>query len=127
MNIAEKALLALENHGFSLDRAGYENEDMRSQFNAHLGCPDGSEVTINVMPAETSAEDLANELVVITSHPYMKTEHEDRLQWEVLSNTLKQHNLRVGRPEVILSPDSTESDPSTQRFQSEKQYSQIER
>ena len=127
MNIAEKALLALENHGFCLDRSGYENDDMRTQFNAHLACPDGSEVTINVLPNEITSEQLANDLVVITTHPYLKTEHEDRMQWEELSNVLRHYNLKVSQPEIIDVPNLTDTDVSSQSFQAEHHYTQIER
>jgi len=114
MNIAEKALNALENHGFLLDTAGYKDDDMRSEFNAHLECPDGSEVSIQVIPTEIPANELSNDLVVITTHPYLKTEHEARLQWEELSNTLNQYNLQVSYPKIHPTPPTEESDPSTQ-------------
>ena len=114
MNIAEKALNALENHGFLLDTAGYKDDDMRSEFNAHLECPDGSEVSIQVIPTEIPANELSNDLVVITTHPYLKTEHEARLQWEELSHTLNQYNLKVSHPKIHPTPPTEESDPSTQ-------------
>jgi hypothetical protein len=104
MNIAENALHALESHGFSLANAGYKDEDMRSQFNARLECPDGSQVSIQVLPGEQSTQELSNELVVITTHPYLKTEHEARLQWEELNQTLCQYNLKVSRPEILSTP-----------------------
>jgi hypothetical protein len=106
MNIAEKALEALENHGFVLDESGYSNNDMRSQFNAHLECPDGSQVLIQVLPTEETTEALANDLVVITTHPFLKTEHEARLRWEELSQTLNKYNLRVSRPQILDAASS---------------------
>jgi hypothetical protein len=104
MNIAEKALQALEVHGFTLEEAGYSENDMRSQFNAILDSPDGSQVVIQVVPTERINEELSNELVVITTHPTLKTEHEARLRWEELNQALNQYNLRVSRPEVLPSP-----------------------
>lgn len=127
MNIAEKALQALENHGFCLDRSGYSDGDMRSQFNAHLACPDGSEVTINVMPTEKASQELSNELVVITKHPDLKTEHEARIQWEELSQTLAQYNLKVSRPEILTTPASFPSERSGQESRTEQKYTQVER
>jgi hypothetical protein len=112
MNIAEKALNALENHGFLLDTAGYKDDDMRSEFNAHLECPDGSEVSIQVIPTEIPAGELSNDLVVITTHPYLKTEHEARLQWDELSHTLSQYNLKVSNPKIHPMPLPEESDQS---------------
>jgi hypothetical protein len=104
MNIAEQALQALETHGFKLSEAGYVDQDMRAPFTAHLENPDGSRVTIQVLPAEETSQDLANELVVVTRHPTLKTEQEARLQWDELCRTLSQYNLNVGRTEVRSVP-----------------------
>src|SRR5215211_4023341 len=75
MNIAERALQALETQGFKLNEAGYADHDMRTAFKANLENPDGSRVMIEVLPAERTKPELTNELVVITAHPYLKTEH----------------------------------------------------
>jgi hypothetical protein len=104
MNIAERALQALEIQGFRLNAAGYANQDMRSAFTARLENPDGSRVTIEVLPTDKTEQELANELVVITDHPYLKTEQEARLQWQELCRTLNQHNLDVSRPEIRATP-----------------------
>lgn len=104
MNIAERALQALEAHGFTLGDSGYSNQDMRNAFTARLDSPDGSRVTVQVIPTAEADQELANELVVITNHPHLKTEHEARLQWEELSRSLQQFELNVGRPEVRSAP-----------------------
>jgi hypothetical protein len=128
MNIAEQALQALEIHGFKLNEAGYVGKDMRSPFTAQLDNPDGSRVTIQVLPSDKASQELANELVVITRHPYLKTEQEARLQWEELCRTLNQYNLNVGRPEVRAAPPAlTERSqlsprPGQQVIVSEKQH-----
>ncbi len=127
MNIAEKALQALENHGFCLEHSGYSDDDMRSQFNAQLASPDGSEVTINVLPTEKSSQELSNEIVVITTHPYMKTDHEARMQWDELSYTLSQYNLKVSRPETNPNPDPLLPDQPGRKTQVEHKYTEIER
>ena len=127
MNIAEKALQALENHGFCLENSGYSDNDMRSQFNAHLACPDGSEVTINVLPTDRSAEELSNEIVVITTHPYLKTDHEAMMQWDELSYTLGQYNLKVSRPEINTNPTPLLADHPGRKTQIEQKYSEQER
>ncbi|MGE5378449.1 MAG: hypothetical protein ACM3XO_25600 [Bacteroidota bacterium] len=111
MNIAEQALQALELHGFLLGEAGYSGDDMRAQFDAHLDSPDGSRVDIHVVPAERSSEELSNDLVVITTHPYLKTEHEARLRWDELCQALNQFNLRVSNPEA--SPATSRSESNT--------------
>jgi len=114
MNIAEQALQALEIHGFRLNDSGYANKDMRAQFMAVLENSDGSRVSIQVLPKDSSTQELTNELVVITNHPYLKTEQEARLQWEELCHSLNQYNLHVSRPEVRAAPAVPVSDPMQQ-------------
>ena len=104
MNIAERALQALEIHGFRLHNSGYTDKDMRAAFRAQLENSDGSRVMIEVLPAQQSRQDLTNELVVITKHPHLKTEHEARLQWQELCRTLNQYDLHVSHPEVRAAP-----------------------
>ena len=115
MNIAERALQALEVQGFRLNAAGYANEDMRAAFTANLENPDGSRVLIEVLPTDQMKQELTNELVMITNHPYLKTEHEARLQWQELCRTLNQHDLQVSRPEIrpapLASTDHTKTSP----------------
>lgn len=104
MNIAEKALQALEMHGFQLSQSGYLNDDMQSPFQAELDGSDGTQVTIRVLPSDKPAGELTNELEVITQHPYIKSEQEARLQWEELSRGLDQLNLSVSRPSIGKAP-----------------------
>jgi hypothetical protein len=104
MNIAERALQALEVQGFRLNAAGYANQDMRAAFTANLENPDGSRVLIEVLPTDKMKQELTNELVMITNHPYLKTEHEARLQWQELCRTLNQHDLQVSCPEIRPAP-----------------------
>lgn len=104
MNIAEQALRALETHGFVLSEAGYMDKDMRSSFLAQLRNADGSQVSIEVLPTPLAEQELTNELVVITRHPSLKTEHEARLQWEELARSLAEYDLRVSRPKVSVAP-----------------------
>ena len=111
MNIAERALQALETQGFRLDEAGYANQDMRASFTAQLENPDGSRVMIEVLPTGRTKQELTNELVVITKHPYLKTEHEAHLQWQELCRTLAQHDLYVGRPEIRATPPLVSAAP----------------
>lgn len=104
MNIAERALQALEIHGFRLNQSGYSNEDMRAAFTATLENADGSRVLIEVLPTQKPQQELTNELVVITKHTYLKTEHEARLQWQELCRTLNEFDLSVSRPEIRDTP-----------------------
>jgi hypothetical protein len=104
MNIAERALQALEIQGFRLNTAGYTNQDMRAAFKAELENADGSQVLIEILPTDRPKQELSNELVVVTNHPYLKTEHEARLQWQELCRTLNQYDLHVSRPEIRAAP-----------------------
>ena len=122
MNIAERALQALETQGFVLSGAGYAGRDMRSAFSANLESADGSRVLIEVIPAGHSGTDLSNELVVITNHPHLKTEHEARLQWQELCRTLGQYDLHVGRPEVRVTPPLPTSGSFVQTAQSSEPF-----
>jgi hypothetical protein len=110
MNIAERALQALEIHGFRLNESGYMDKDMRAGFTATLENTEGSRVMIEVLPAQKAQPELTNELVVITNHPSLKTEHEARLQWQELCRTLNEYDLRVSRPEVRATPTLTGAD-----------------
>jgi len=114
MNIAEKALEALECHGFQLNEAGYVDKDMRAPFMAQLSNADGSRVTIQVLPTDQTTRELTNELIVITNHPYLKTEHEARLQWAELCRSLNEYNLDVSRPEVRSVPAIDISNPMSE-------------
>jgi hypothetical protein len=111
MNIAERALQALETHGFRLNESGYTNQDMRAAFTANLENADGSRVTVEVLPTQKESQELTNELVVITNHPYLKTEQEARLQWQELCRTLNQYDLEVSRPEIRPTPPITIANP----------------
>src|SRR5215210_180176 len=104
MNIAERALQALETQGFKLHESGYTNEDMRAAFTASLENFEGSRVSIQVLPAQKPEQELNNELVVITNHPYLKSEHEARLQWQELCRSLNEYDLHVSQPEVRAAP-----------------------
>lgn len=107
MNIAEQALRALETHGFVLSEAGYADKDMRASFLAQLRNADGSQVTIEVIPTQLAEQELTNELVVITRHPSLKTEHEARLQWEELARSLAEYDLRVSHPIIHETPPAS--------------------
>jgi hypothetical protein len=104
MNIAERALQALENQGFHLGEAGYASDDMRGAFLAYLDNPDGSRVSIQVLPPQEPSQDLINELIVITEQSEIKSEQEVRLQWQELRRSLDQDDLRVSQPDLRAEP-----------------------
>jgi hypothetical protein len=104
MNIADTALRALEEYGFRLNDSGYSNEDMRASFTAKLEGRDGSEVMIEVLPTENQTQEFANDLVVITRHPYLKTELAARSQWDELCRVFEKYGLKISDPEVQPAP-----------------------
>ena len=104
MNIAERALQALENQGFLLGEAGYAGNDMRDAFLAHLDNPDGTQVSIQVLPPANAAQDLTNELIIITEQREIKSEQEVRMQWQELRRSLDQDDLRVSQADVRAAP-----------------------
>jgi hypothetical protein len=109
MNIAEKAQQALERHGYHLCDEGYASYgDMRGYYKVQLKNRDGTQVTIQVLPKEDTEQQLTNDLVVITEHPYLKTEQEARMKWDEIHETLTHYNLNVSRPQT-----ETESAVST--------------
>ena len=111
MNIAERALQALETQGFRLNQSGYVDQDMRGAFTVNLENVDGSRVMIEVLPAEKSKEELTNEIAVTTNHPYLRSEQEARLQWQELCHSLNQYDLQVSRPEVRAAPSLPNPEP----------------
>lgn len=111
MNIAERALQALETQGFRLNESGYVDQDMRAAFTVNLENSDGSRVMIEVLPLEKTKEELTNEIVVTTNHRYLRTEQEARLQWQELCQSLNQYDLHVSRPEVHSTPPLPLTDP----------------
>lgn len=121
MNIAEQALQALENHGFRLNESGYVNRDMRAPFIAELDSADGSRVTIQVLPTDQTARELTNELVVVTNHPFLKTEHEARLRWDELCRSLNQYDLTVSRTGTGVTPALASPEPVQQATSLEQQ------
>jgi len=119
MNIAEKALEAFETQGFTLNKAGYTDDDMRTAFLAQLASFDGSLVSINVLPPEKPGEGVGSDIVIATTHPFLKTEQEARLQWEEISQIFRQQNLSVSNISISETPpagmtNNNEPSPSSQ-------------
>lgn len=127
MNIAEKAQQALEKHGYRLCEGGYTEHDMRSTYKVQLDNRDGTQVTIQVIPKEESDRELSNDLVVITKHPYLKTEQEARLKWEEIRETLSGSNLTVSQLQSSPQPDGPQQGDRAQSDLRTRQSYQIQR
>ena len=127
MNIAEKAQQALEKHGYRLCEEGYTDRDMRTSYRVQLDNQDGTQVTIQVIPKEEPDQELTNDLVVITKHPYLKTEQEARMKWEEIRETLAHHNLNISQLQTNPQPAESIPDNHEQALLQTRQPIQVQR
>jgi hypothetical protein len=100
INVAYLAMKALEKHGFSLDDAGYLNDDKRDSFSAVLNGLDGSNIILEVAPDPDSNS--ANTLSVETCNDDVHTEREYLRRWQAICGALNQVGVHIGQ--VQISP-----------------------
>lgn len=100
INVAYLAMKALEKHGFSLDDAGYYNDDQRDSFSVTLNGLDGSNIILEVAP--TSDDNSANTLSVETCNDDIHTEREYLRRWQAICSALNQVGVHVDQ--VQISP-----------------------
>ena len=101
-NIAYIATKALETHGFSLQNAGYSNDDMKDAFFAQLSGLDGSSVILQVSPSSDDTD--SNVLSIETNDETVQTEHELMLRWIDINKALEQFGINVGK--VHIDPNN---------------------
>ena len=94
INIADLVVQALEQQGFVLQEAQYNNNDQRKAFSARVQNLEGSEVVIQVMPVPGDAG--KNELQLHSLDKDLRTEHELRQRSSEISRTLNDYGLVVG-------------------------------
>ena len=94
INIADLVVQALEQQGFVLQEAQYNNNDQRKAFSARVQNLEGSEVVIQVMPVLGDAG--KNELQLHSLDKDLRTEHELRQRSQEISRTLNDYGLVVG-------------------------------
>ena len=92
INIAYFAMKALEKHGFSLQEAQYENNDMREAFSAQLCDMDGSNIILQINP---NKQGNSNELVIDTVDNTIHTEDEYMQRWEVIKKSIQENGSRI--------------------------------
>ncbi len=94
INIADIVLQALQEQGFSYQKSGYNDGDMRSAFFASVENLEGSQVIIQVNPV--SGADGRNELHIHSHDREMRSHHELRQRAREINQTLSRHGLQVG-------------------------------
>lgn len=94
INIADIVLQALQEQGFSYQESGYLDGDMRTTFLASAKNLAGSEVIIQVEPAEGT--DGRNELHLHSHDLELRTNSELRQRAREINQTLSRHGLQVG-------------------------------
>lgn len=111
-NIAYVAMKALEIHGFSLENAGYENDNMQEAFFAQLNGLDGSSVFMQVSPSLDDTD--SNVLSIETRDETIQTEHELMLRWIDINKALEQFGVNVGKVNLdsnnLLLPNNRNSE-----------------
>lgn len=98
VEITERAVQALEQQGFSLWEAGYEQEDMRQAYQACLCSLDGSQVRVRVssIPEEAGTTQGAHFLELESSEPEQRSEHELYQRAQEVRRSLQGQGLQVG-------------------------------
>ena len=111
INVAYYAMKALEKHGFSLQDAQYNNDDMREAFSAQLCDPDGSNIILQITPNKV---DNSNDLIVDTIDDTIHTEDEYMQRWEVIKKSIQENGIQVSPVRVTQSKEqrSEETPPS---------------
>jgi hypothetical protein len=99
INIADLVIQALEQQGFTLQNALYNNHDLRKAFTAQVQNYQGNEVVIQVNPI---AGDVGkNELQLISLDEEQRTQHELTQRSREIAESLKSFGLNVGSIDTV--------------------------
>jgi hypothetical protein len=99
INIADLVIQALEQQGFTLQDALYNNNDLRKAFTAQVQNYQGNEVLIQVNPIPGDAG--KNELQLISLDMEQRTQHELKQRSKEVADSLIRFGLNVGSIESI--------------------------
>jgi hypothetical protein len=113
INIADIVLLALEEQGFSIQQAGYSDEDMRKDFCASAVNRQGSEILIDVVPTGDAYG--MNELHLISKDAESRTEHELNQRTREIARTLQRYGLMIGSLDSPAAAPSPKPAPASQQ------------
>ena len=117
INVAYLAMEALKKHGFTLDDAGYHNDDQRDSFSATLfNTLDRSSIILEVAPAPN--DNSANTLSVETCNDNAHNERVYLRRWQAICGALNKVGVHIGQMQISqkvarLSEISSSSDLMT--------------
>jgi hypothetical protein len=105
INIADLVIQALENQGFVLSKAQYEQNDQRRSFQANVVNLAGDEIIIGVEP--NKSEKSSSHLHLFSLDADQRSEHELRHRAEEVVGSLARYGIETGEikvlPEMISS------------------------
>jgi hypothetical protein len=99
INIADLVIQALEQQGFTLQNALYNNHDLRKAFTAQVKNYQGNEVVIQVNPITGDVG--KNELQLISLDEEQRTQHELTQRSREIVESLKSFGLNVGSIDTV--------------------------
>jgi len=99
INIADLVIQALEQQGFTLQKALYNNHDLRKTFSAYVQNYQGNEVVIQVNPVAGDAG--KNELQLFSLDEEQRTQHELKQRSKEVTDSLKRFGLVIGSVDTI--------------------------
>jgi len=99
INIADLVIQALEQQGFTLQNALYNNHDLRKAFSARVQNYQGNEVVIQVNPVAGDAG--KNELQLFSLDEEQRTQHELKQRSKEVADSLNRFGLVVGSIDTV--------------------------
>jgi hypothetical protein len=99
INIADLVIQALEQQGFTLQKALYNNHDLRKTFSAYVQNYQGNEVVIQVNPVAGDAG--KNELQLFSLDEEQRTQHELKQRSKEVTDSLKRFGLVIGSIDTV--------------------------
>ena len=122
INIADLALQALESQGYSLQEAGFAEDDKRGSFVATLRNEDQSSISLTIMPKQ--GQEMASDLIVISNDKAMRTAGELIARFQAIRSSLGQKGLTVRQvqsnapPQLDRGPKEAAPDQTPETFRS---------
>ena len=93
INIADLALQALESQGYSLQEAGFAEDDLRGSFEATLRNEDRSSISLRILPKQ--GQEMASDLIVISNDKAMRTAGELFARFQAIRSSLGAKGLTI--------------------------------
>lgn len=109
INIADLALQALESQGYSLQEAGFAEDDRRGSFEATLRNEDRSSISLRILPKQ--GQELASDLIVVSNDKAMRTAGELFARFQAIRSSLGAKGLTIRQ--VQSNPPPAQVDRGT--------------